>query len=322
VQNLYKLFLELPQAMTGVEFNAVPLSSTRKDFLARGDDGSPIFLLHDSSEAKYNPDINFRHLSAQFHVTCNVKTGDVDFRGQFCLVKCDPTIPELHEMFVRCVSAAIESLPEFCGTSELESCIFQLLDLFRALSMSNGRQVSGLWAELFVIAMSGNIKQALTLWHEDKFDRFDFSSNKTYLEVKSSVRNIRAHEFTLEQLHAPSQGNGFVVSILLQPLSGGVSVMQLAREIETMLSGTPSLKQKLWKGIAMALGSDFSDKLDRHFDLPFAKRSLIIYSMHDIPKPDTPIDSRVTSLRFTSDITDVSSTILESSYTGLHRIFR
>lgn len=321
MSNLFSLFLELPEAITHTEFKALPLSSMRKDFLARGDDGAPVFLLHDASEAKYNPDINFRHLSAQFHVTCNVKTEDFELRGQFCLVRCDPTVPELHEVFVRCVSAAIEELPERCDTGELESCIFQLRDLFRALSLPNGREVSGLWAELFVIAISGNPERALTLWHEDKFDRFDFSSDSMHLEVKSSIKMVRAHEFALEQLQPPSEGEGFVVSILLQPLSGGIGVLELAREIETYLDGSPRLKQKLWKGVAMTLGADFSDKLDRRFDLSFAKRGLVIYSMSDIPRPETPIDTRITALRFISDLTDVRSALLESSNMGLAPLF-
>lgn len=307
--------------MTPTEFEAIPLSATRKDFLAKTDDGAPVFLLHDSSAAKYNPGINFRYLSAQFHTTCRVRTNFVDVEDQFCLVWCDAAAPELHELFVRCVGAAIEELPESCGTRELESCISQLRDLFRALAQPSSREISGLWSELFVISRCGNSLSALSLWHEDQFDRFDFSSSTLHIEIKSTVRGLRAHEFALEQLQQPVGGAGFVVSMVLQPLTGGISVIDLAREIEAEVAGFPRLKQKLWENVAKTLGADFSDKLDKRFDRTFAERNLTVYSMNDIPRPETPSDPRITALRFVSDLTVVSSSLPDAPVENLMRIF-
>jgi Putative PD-(D/E)XK family member, (DUF4420) len=307
--------------MTPTEFEAIPLSATRKDFLAKTDDGAPVFLLHDSSAAKYNPGINFRYLSVQFHTTCRVRTNFVDVEDQFCMVWCDAAAPELHELFVRCVGAAIEELPESCGTRELESCISQLRDLFRALAQASSREISGLWSELFVISRCGNSLSALSLWHEDQFDRFDFSSSTLHIEIKSTVRGLRAHEFALEQLQQPVGGAGFVVSMVLQPLTGGISVLDLAREIEAEVARFPRLKQKLWENVAKTLGADFSDKLDKRFDRIFAERNLTVYSMNDIPRPETPSDPRITALRFVSDLTAVSSSLPDAPVENLMRIF-
>lgn len=321
VTSVFSLFLDLPTAAAPTEFKAIPLSTRRKDFLAKNDDGAPVFLLHDSSAVKYNPGINFRHLSAQFHATCRVRTDAVDLEDQFCLVRCDAAAPELHELFVRCVGASIEELPENCGTRELESCITQLRDLFRALAQPSNREVSGLWAELFVISRCRDSVQALSLWHEDQFDRFDFSSSARHVEVKSTVRGLRAHEFALEQLQPPIEGAGFVVSMLLQPLTGGIGVLDLAREIEATVNGVPRLKRKLWENLAKALGADFSDKLDRRFDQAFAERGLMVYSMNDIPRPDVPSDPRITALRFVSDLSAVSSSLPDAPALSLARIF-
>jgi hypothetical protein len=321
VSSVFSSFLELPAAITPSEFVAIPLSVKRKDFLAKSDDGSPVFLLHDSSAAKYNPAINFRHLSAQFHATCLVRTDAVDLEDQFCLVRCDSATPELYELFVRCVGAAIEELPDNCDTRELEFCISQLRNLFRALALPNSREVSGLWAELFVISRCRNPAQALSLWHEDQFDRFDFSGSTIHIEVKSTVRGLRAHEFALEQLQPPAIGVGFVVSLMLQPLTGGIGVLDIAREIEATVAGFPHLKQKLWENVAKALGADFSDKLDKRFDQAFAERALVVYLMGDIPRPDTPSDPRVTALRFVSDLTAVSSSLSSTPILALALAF-
>lgn len=321
MSSVFSSFLDLPTAVTPTEFKAIHLGTKRKDFLAKNDDGAPMFLLHDSSAAKYNPGINFRHLSAQFHATCRVQTDTVDLEDQFCLVWCDAATPELHELFVRCVGAAIEELPDNCGTRELESCISQLRDLFRALSLPSSREVSGLWAELFVMSKCGDPAQALSLWHEDQFDRFDFSNSAMHIEVKSTVRGLRAHEFSLEQLQSPAEGAGFVMSLMLQPLSGGIGVLDLAREIEVAVAGVPRLKRKLWENIAKALGTDFSDKLDKRFDQAFAERGLAVYSMNDIPRPEIPSDPRVTALRFVSDLTAVTSSLPGAPTVTLGRIF-
>ena len=237
------------------------------------------------------------------------------------MVWCDAAAPELHELFVRCVGAAIEELPESCGTRELESCISQLRDLFRALAQPSSREISGLWSELFVISRCGNSLSALSLWHEDQFDRFDFSSSTLHIEIKSTVRGLRAHEFALEQLQQPVGGAGFVVSMVLQPLTGGISVLDLAREIEAEVAGFPRLKQKLWENVAKTLGADFSDKLDKRFDQIFAERNLTVYSMNDIPRPKTPSDPRITALRFVSDLTAVSSSLPDAPVENLMRIF-
>jgi Putative PD-(D/E)XK family member, (DUF4420) len=305
VAELFTSFLALPNAATASDYEAIPISGRRRDFLAKGADGAPTFLLHDASDAKYNPGINFRHLSAQFHVTCRVQTEGDRLEGQFCLVSCDGAAPELYELFVRCVSAAVEEVPDSCGTKELESCILRLRDLFRALASPSAREISGLWAELFVILRSGDPERALTLWHADQFDRFDFSSSCLHLEVKSTVRAIRAHEFSLEQLQPPSAGKGLVASVMLQPLSNGVGVLDLARSIEATIVGMPRLRQKLWENVALTLGADFSNRLDKRFDLSYADRGFAIYAMNDIPKPEMPTDPRVTAVRFVADLTGI-----------------
>ena len=319
--SVFSAFLDLSNALSSTEFMAISLSTKRKDFLAKNNDGAPMFLLHDSSAAKYNPGINFRHLSAEFHATCHVRTDVADIEDQFCLVWCDAEAPELHELFVRCVSAAIEELPESCGTRELESCISKLRDLFSALARPSAREISGLWSELFVISCCGNSLRALSLWQEDQFDRFDFSSSTLHIEIKSTVRGLRAHEFALEQLQQPVGAAGFVVSMVLQPLTGGISVLDLAREIEAEVAGFPRLKQKLWENVAKTLGADFSDKLDKRFDRTFAERNLTVYSMNDIPRPETPSDPRITALRFVSDLTAVSSSLPDAPVENLMRIF-
>lgn len=153
----------------------------------------------------------------------------------------------------------------------------------RMLSSKSASDTRPLWAELFIVSKCGNPARALSLWHEGQFDRFDFSNSSMRLEVKSSVRGIRVHEFALEQLEPPVQGHGRVASMLLQPLIRGVGVLDLAQSIETAVQSASRARLKLYCNIMTALGGDLSDKRDRRFDPVFAEKNLIIYSMSDVP---------------------------------------
>ncbi|MGG2042457.1 PD-(D/E)XK motif protein [Burkholderia gladioli] len=321
VSDLFGSFQSLPSAQASTEFKAIPVSVRRKDFLAKSDVGAPVFLLHDAGVARYWPTLTFRYLKAQFQVTCAVATEDAtQLTERFCLVSCDPDAPDLYELFVRCVFAAIEGLPTNSDTRTIESCILQLRSLFRSFASPSSREISGLWAELFVISNCTDIGRAITLWHEDQFDRFDFSDEVLRLEIKSSIRGIRVHDFALEQLEPPPIGCGAVASLLLQPLTSGVGVLDLARDIDMTLSTTPILKQKLWGNVASALGSDFSEKLDKRFDLVFAAKNLLLYDMRDIPAPERPSDKRITDVRFRANLSAVSSSIDEEPSTALARL--
>lgn len=189
------------------------------------------------------------------------------------------------------------------------------------MSQPSGRAVIGLWAELFVIARSSNVPAALSAWRGGPLDRFDFSWPDKCLEVKATSKAIRAHEFALEQLRAPIGGLGCVASLLLQPLGGGIGVMDLAKDIEAAVPGTALLRQKLWENIGSALGSDFSQKLDARFDISYAERNFCLYAMADVPAPATPLDSRVTSIRFQSDLSSVKSSLPSDSIGGLGKLF-
>lgn len=91
--------------------------------------------------------------------------------------------------------------------------------------------------------------------------------------------------------------------------------------IEMSVSHVPSLKQKLWENVAASLGNDFSEKLDKRFDLVFAERNLVLYDMRDIPAPPRPVDSRITNVRFCSDLAAVRSSIGGDPSSVLARIF-
>ncbi|WP_112169575.1 PD-(D/E)XK motif protein [Rahnella inusitata] len=313
----FSQFLALPSENSPGEFRAIPISLHRRDFIAKGPGGSPIFLLNDSNSINYYPSINFRNISVEFNVSCSVCSGNNELKGDFCIIQFTENLPELYEIFVKCVCSAVENLPEITNTKKLESFILELGELFRTLNTPGGREISGLWSELFIIFISGDPKNALHSWHNDPYDRFDFSNNRMRLEVKSTIYDIRVHEFSLEQLVPHVNGNGYIASVLLKKTSFGCGVFELASKIETLVKDSPELKKKLWGNIIKALGSDFSEKLDKYFDVDFAKKDIRLYLMDDIPKPSNTDDERITNIRFKSNINDLPCSLAISKLNNM-----
>lgn len=300
--DLFDSFSILPAA-TCEDYPAVSLSSQRRDFLAKTADSSPVFLFQDSSSISYVPSIELKHLTVRFHSTCRVSTPSGVIEDQFAVVSCNSATSELFELFIQCLAAVAEGLPVQAGTSDLQRSLRELLDLFQMLTRPSNREITGLWAELYIIAKSQYVEKALESWRTDTLERFDFSWGSGCLEIKATTKEMRIHDFSLEQLQVPVIGHGLVASLLLQPISGGVGVMDLAGSISDAVARKPHLKQKLWRNVAEALGNDFSSRLDRRFDSSYSERQLVFYSMADIPAPEQPSDPRITSIRFRADLT-------------------
>ena len=322
VSNVFEKFGTLKPAVSSTEFEAIPLAGPRDDFLAKGVDGSPVFLLSDTPTGRYHPSLHLRYLDADFQLTCRIQADTQEIDGVFALIRCTSNESELHELFVRSFDAAREQLSSHAETEEIKKTVQNLASLFRAFAKPSQRSISGLWAELFTIARSGDPIEALRAWRSDLFERFDFSTSTSVIEVKSTMGQLRTHDFALEQLSVPLGGTGFVVSTLLQIANGGTSVLELVSNIESTLSREPALKEKLWTNIIGNLGSDFTSALDKRFDVSFAERHCVVFRAEDIPQPSITPDPRISNIRFVATLTNVSSTLLDPSINALRDILK
>ncbi len=314
-------FRSMSKSVSYDDFEAIRISSVRNDFLVKGPGGEPIFLLSDSSPIRYVVGRTLKYIKAEFHVTCSVKVKADYVTGQFAMISCGMESPELHEIFLRCVGATIGVLPPICGTTELENIVVDLLEIFRVLSEPAANDISGFWAELWVIAESSNIPFAVDLWHSDVYDRYDFSSPDIFVEIKSTTKNFRIHDFSLEQLNPPETGSGFVISVMLQLLSGGVSVLDLVENIEVALFNHPQLKKKLWSIVTKTLGNDFSEKIDKGFDSAYASRNVSVYLMTDIPSVGPLDDARISNVKFSADLSTICSSLKGNARANLESCF-
>jgi hypothetical protein len=318
---LFSDFEQLAPAPSPNSFNAVRLAVERHDYLGKDQQGAPVFLVVDEGEPVYRPVVQHRHLSAAFCMLCRINVDEAEVVGKFALIRFEGNTPELHELFIRCVQAAIADLPTSAQTLDIEARVNRLLSLFRALARPAGREISGVWAELFCIASSGNVPVAVDRWHNDNTEAFDFSWGQGRLEVKSTTGALRVHDFSLEQLQPPNGGTGYVASLVLKALNGGVGVLDLAKKVEVQLDGDVALQAKLWALLVQSLGSDFSETLDRRFDFDLAAKQLMLFRMEDIPSLPSISDSRISSVRFRADLSSVRSSLSPNGIAALKEVF-
>lgn len=314
-------FAQLESASSPNAFNAVQLTVGRQDYLGKDQQGAPVFLVADEGEPVYRPVVQHRHVSAAFCMLCRLNVDGTEVVGKFALIRFEGNAQELHELFIRCVWAAIADLPASAQTPDIEARVNRLLGLFRALARPAGREISGVWAELFCIAASGDVPVAVDRWHADNAEAFDFSWGQGRLEVKSTVGAFRIHDFSLEQLQPPSGGSGYVASLMLKAANGGEGVVDLAKKVEEQLNGDVSLQSKLWSLLVQSLGSDFSEALDRRFDVDLAAKQLMLFRMEDVPNLPPISDSRISSVRFKSDLSSVQSSLGPNGVAALKALF-
>jgi hypothetical protein len=314
-------FAHLEPATSPNSFNAIQLPGLRQDYLGKDQLGAPVFLVADEGEPVYRPVVQHRHLSAAFSMLCSLNVDGAEVVGKFALIRFEGNELELHELFIRCVWAAIADLPASAETPAIEARVNRLLGLFRALARPAGREISGLWAELFCIVASGDVPVAVDRWHTDNSDTFDFSWGQGRLEVKSTVGAFRIHDFSLDQLQPPVGGFGYVASLVLKAANGGAGVLDLAKKVEVQLNGDLRLQAKLWAQVVQSLGADFSEALDRRFDTELAAKQLVLYRMEDVPSVPPPLDARVSYVRFRTDLSSVHSSFGERGIAALRNLF-
>jgi Putative PD-(D/E)XK family member, (DUF4420) len=320
--DLFSQFIGLDPALGEDTFNAVSAHPVRGDFLGKSQNGSPVFLIADDGGPIYRPEIRHQHLRISFGMSCRLCINGQELTNQFAVIRFDGDSVELHEVFVRCVNAVMLNLPSSADTYEIENRVSRLLSLFQGLSTPSGREISGLWAELFCIRYSLNVEQTLSRWHSENFETYDFSWPGNRVEVKSTTTPQRVHEFSLEQLVVPSNSDGKVISMMLRTSNDGIGVMGMARAIEADLQGNVELREKLWSQVLQALGQNFSDALDRRFDADFALLNFAAIPMRKIPSVQRPSDPRISTIRFRVDLSDLKNLNSNIGASALQEVFR
>lgn len=284
---------------------ALRLADAGSHYLAKGAAGEPVFLLKVQRRRVPRVPLGLRHVQVEFEVDCAVRDPD-DAEGApvsatFCRVVCDPAAPGLHPLFVNALAGAAEGLPPALSPAETDRFFDDAVELFRLFAAPAKNSVLGLWGELFVIAASPCPDAFVTGWHVTPEQTFDFVFPAARLEVKTTARGSRLHEFSLAQLRAPHLPV-YVASLVVEQGDAGDSVFDLANTIQDGLSSAN--RAKLWRLIAQSVGGEADDAAQIGFVQASAQNSLRFYEAAELPAPEIPPAARacLSAVRFSLDI--------------------
>ncbi len=305
MSDVYINFQNLMESTDCNFFCALLISAVGNHYIAKDDNGAPVFLISQENTSLYQPDIRFKYFYVEFNVECEIHCNDNLIKGFFCLVKFNEEFSNLYQIFIRTLNANLTSFLKKLTVVEIHSYITQLGELFRLSNNPSSREIVGLWAELYIIYKAKNKMIAMTSWRCSKFSRFDFNHSQKVFEIKATLKESRIHRFALEQLNEPLPKEGFVVSCLLQRVNDGLGILDLAKNIEVAVIANHDLRNKLWENIINVLGQDFSAESDMLFDEAYADKNISLYSFSDIPKPHVVDSKNITSVKFNVDISNV-----------------
>jgi hypothetical protein len=289
---------------SGSVMPALPMPGAGTHYLAKGCAGEPVLLLRVQRRRVPRIPLGLCHVQVEFEVKCAVIDGDAadcSVAATFCRVVCDPVAPWLHMLFIHALAGVVERLPPNLTPGDVDGFFAGVMELFRSFSTPAKTSVLGLWGELLIISTSPYPNTLVTGWHVAPEQNYDFAFPDAYLEVKTTARNNRQHEFALTQL----RGNlltTFVASIVVEQNDGGENVFDLASAVEGHL--LPHNRAKLWRLVAQSVGSEAEGAGDMRLLRASAVNSLRFYDAATLPTPEISLlaVACISAVRFSLDL--------------------
>lgn len=301
--SLWTRFQDLKPTGDSGTVAAVRCGTSDQHLLVRGERGEPALLFSCEPRNAPRSDIRLKHVGVQFDRRFEVATGSDGGTavGNFCKFTCDPSDAHLHQYFVELMAATANTHTGVLATHTTDEVVDTLLELFRKLSLPADRSITGLWGELLLIHLASSPGEFVDAWHLRATDGFDFAFTNERIEVKTTERPSREHEFSLKQIRS-GRSTDLVASIKLSRSSAGLSALDLARLIAERLDAAQ--QGKLWRLVIETLGEDADADGERRFDLESATDSLRLVRAADVPAPElsASVAPFVADVRFRSNI--------------------
>jgi putative PD-(D/E)XK family protein DUF4420 len=292
-----------------------------RHYVGRNSSGCPCILLRGSNHHMHAP-IRLAGIEAHFAVPCQIATADGEERQEtLTVVACTSSDPQSQLYFLHVCQTIVRVVGTNPTLQQIIDAVGRLVDLFRQLTRPASRSLIGLVGELFTIHRSRNPPIAVRAWRSADDDRFDFAIDDVRLEVKASGDRVRAHNLSAEQCQPPSGTIGVLASLFVERNGGGMSLMELIREVERSLSGDDDLVLKFQETIAGTLGETMSLALTMRFDERLAQSSLQLYDLSVIPAIRNWIPSEVSQVHFRSDLSRTPTVSIQELISRSPRLF-
>lgn len=309
MQKIFKIFHDLKNELprNGDSFAIATLPTIKNHKLGISLNGQPMFFVKCDEKIKAKSlDTTLEFFSVQFNRHCQLinNKGKIE-EGIYTIISLKSDSDYLQEYFLKIVFVLIKNLSEKPLLKDLKIEIEKLINLFSKFSKPAIKTIQGLWAELLIIEQSKNPDYLIKSWRNSTSDKYDFNDGNDKIEVKSTTKSRRIHNFSLEQLMPNTKSKLIVSSILTIETGTGTSIFELVEIIESKLID-PNLIYRINEIVASTLGKDFEKAFDIYFDYKFSVDSVQHYDSVDIPTINiSSVPSNILNVRFDCDLNDV-----------------
>jgi len=309
MKSIFNIFQELQKQTAsktdGFTIASLPLVKFHK--IGISPSGQPMFFIKcgDSAKAK-SLDSNLEFISVQFNRECQLLTNKKKVaEGIYTVISLKTDSVDLQEYFLEVVYLIVKKLSPTPKLKELKFEVEKLINLFSKFSRPPIKTIQGLWAELLVIEQASDPEYLIRAWHSAASDKFDFNDGADKIEVKSTAKSRRLHNFSIEQLNPNKNSNLLVASVFTVETGIGKNIFDLVELIEKKVKDR-DLLFRINEILAQTLGRDFEKTFEMFFDYQLAVDELEFYESVNIPKIGTEfISAEVSNVRFDSDLTEV-----------------
>lgn len=285
-------------------FIGTPIPATKhhvaRDYLAR-----PVILLRALRSDIRPATIVLENLRIEHDVHCSItseRNEKIDDR--FTVVQCLAEDEVLQRYFLDLCDALLTKLPLTPSQRDIADRFDQIAMLFRVLEEPSRQSVQGVWGELFLILASVEPIGMIQAWHDDTNERYDFSVGGYRMEVKTSSTRTRRHHFSFEQANPEPGVNCVIVSLFVEPSTGGRTLGSLWDEVRAYATHDSRLRSRIDQVVLGSLGNQWRLAREKAFDEQLASSSMAYFDVHQIPRI-SKLPSGVSEVRFCSDLAAV-----------------
>lgn len=288
----------------------IPCGPDEQHLLVKNPAGEPLLLLRSTPRRQPRAPIRLKNVVVEFERRYGYSLDDyeatdaVEVADCFTAIRCLADASTLYSYFVEMMSATAAGLPAPLSEAQVDNVVTNLLELFKSGNAAGQSTVAGLWGELLVISVSADTTAIVKAWHLDTSDSFDFALSERRIEVKSSEKQMREHEFSLGQVSERRDGD-YIASVLLKRSAAGVSTLELAEQIAARLDDAS--RAKFWGLVFHTLGDDAALTNDTKYDLKFSKDSLRFIPSNRVPCPTLDEEGRrlISHVHFRANIESI-----------------
>lgn len=272
----------------------------------KGEKGEPVLFLSSTARPHPRAPVRLRNVIAEFDRKYAYQVnGQTELATTFTTLRCVSEAAHLHPFFVELAVATAGAQPSILSEHQVDELISNLIDLFRPGGLPKQSTVAGLWGELVVLSVVNDPCSWVAAWHQETTDTFDFCFSDKRIEVKTTEKTLREHEFSREQVSS-AQPTDFVASVQLKRSTAGLSVAELANVISSRL--TEDSRYKFWKLVYATLGEDSILADDIRFDLKLAQGSVLLIPCARLPQIQVPTQysALVSHVRYRANIESIA----------------